>query len=546
LTAHPARFNVAGMDGGNAKNPKWIRVIDLAALERQGCTLVRQEGRQIALFATPRGVFACNNRCPHEGYPLSEGTLDEACRLTCNWHNWKFDLASGANLDRGEGLRVYPLRITEGAVWLDVADPPAEARRAHLLASLEAAFHDNDYERIARELARLARLGDPLEALRAAIGWSWERLEYGWTHAYAGMADWLTLHAERQDDAEAQAICLLEPLDHLAENCLRREPHPFAAGERPWREDEFIGAIEAEDEAAAVASLRGAFAAGLHFADLERGFSRAALAHYADFGHSLIYVAKAGELIARLGPAVEAPLLLSLARSLVYATREELIPEFRDYAAARRDWGGSPQAPAAAAYEGLGVRRALALTAAHGAAPPLELYRALLGANARNLLRLDLRFQTRVDQPMADNAGWLDVTHGITFANAVRRQCGKFPELWPAGLLQMACFAGRNSAFVDPGPDAEPGAGPWQVADPAAFFAAAIEGLLDHGQPESIVAVHLLKTTLAVRAEATSGAAGEAAATLLAGLNRYLHSPLRRRHVRRTMRQAMVFAALGD
>ena len=133
-------------------------------------------------------------------------------------------------------------------------------------------------------------------------------------------------------------------------------------------------------------------------------------------------------------------------------------------------------------------------------------------------------------------------THGITFANAVRRQCTKFPELWPDGLLQMACFAGRNSGFVDRSVEIDA----WHVTDPEAFFAAAIEKLLDHGCDENIVAAHLLKTTLAARAEVTSGAAGEGSELVLAGLNRFLHSPLRRRHVRRTMRQAMAFVARGE
>ena len=274
------------MDGGG-KNPNWIRAIDVEALERKGRAILRHDGRQIALFATPEGVRACNNRCPHEGYPLSEGTLgqggDASCVLTCNWHNWKFDLATGANLDRGEALRVYPVKLEDGAVWLDLTDPPVEARRARIMTSLKGAFEDEDYERMARELARLSALGDPLDAARAAIAWSWDRLEYGWTHAYAGMACWLRLRAERAGDRDAGLAALLESLAPLAENCLRQESHPFAEGERPWREADFLAAIEAEDEAAAVTCLRGAFAGGLHFADLERAFARAALAHYADF-----------------------------------------------------------------------------------------------------------------------------------------------------------------------------------------------------------------------------------------------------------------------
>src|SRR5262249_18383965 len=274
-------------------------------------------------FATPAGIRACNNRCPHESYPLSEGTLAEGesgCVLTCNWHNWKFDLASGVNLDRGENLRVYPVKLEEGGIWLDLTDPPVETQRARVMASLRSAFDDEDYERLARELARLTALGDPTDALRSAILWSWDRLEYGWTHAYAAMACWLQLRDERAGDSEAGLAALLESLAPLAENCLRQVRHPFAEDERPWDEAGFLAAVEAEDEGAAVAFLRGALAAGLHVGDLDRALTRAALAHYAGFGHSLIYTAKACELIQRLGPGVEAPLLLSLVRSLIYAS----------------------------------------------------------------------------------------------------------------------------------------------------------------------------------------------------------------------------------
>jgi hypothetical protein len=462
--------------------------------------------------------------------------------LTCNWHNWKFDLSTGANLDRGEGVRIYPVKLEQGAVWLDLTDPPLEAQRARLLASLRSAFDDEDYERLARELARLSAIGDPLEALRAAIAWSSERLEYGWTHAYAGMACWLRLREERAGDAEAGLAALLESLAPLAEDCLRQERHPFTESEQAWSEEDFLAAVEAEDEDAAVAYLRGALTGGLHIGDLDRAFTRASLTHYADFGHSLIYVVKAGELIQRLGPSVEAPLLLALTRSLIYATREDLIPEFRDYAGALASWGGESAAPAAAAYRGLNERRALALTAAHGGAASLELYRALLGANAHNLLAFNIALQARVEQPVTDNANWLDVTHGITFAEAVRRQCIKFPALWPQGLLQMACFAGRNSRFNDPGVRLED----WRVADEASFLRRTVDFLFDHGREENIVAVHLVKTVLAARGELAQGLPDEDRTVLLAGLHRFLESPLPRRHIRRTVKQAMTLAAFRD
>ncbi len=122
----------------------WIEVAALDALRAKGKLVVRHEGKQVALFDTPLGIRACNNRCPHEGYPLSDGTLDGTCALTCNWHNWKFDLETGENLLGGDRLRVYPTALRDGAVWIDIADPPAAARQAEAMANLREAFDDQD------------------------------------------------------------------------------------------------------------------------------------------------------------------------------------------------------------------------------------------------------------------------------------------------------------------------------------------------------------------------------------------------------------------
>ena len=520
----------------------WTRAASLEALKRKGRLVFRTAGRQIALFDTPQGVLACNNRCPHEGYPLREGSLDDRCILTCNWHNWKFDLQSGRNLYGGEGLRTYPVDVRGDDVWIDLADPPYAERRAEILASLAEAREDNAYERMAREIARLRRLGaDPLDALREAIHWSFDRMEFGWTHAYAGAADWLTLHDENEGDDETRLACVLESVAHIADDVLREPRHPFPDGVRPWDEEAFVAAVEDEDQGAAVAMLRGGLARGLGFADFERALSRAALAHYNDFGHSLIYVTKAGRLIERLGPGVAEPLLLSLARGLVFATREDLIPEYRGYAKALARWGGATNGadPAPADWRGLGIGKALARAAASSTAPPTRLFHALLGANARNLLTFDAEHQDRVRIPIDDNVGWLSFTHGITFANAVRLQCSRFPELWPPALLQMACFSGRNAPYTVSEENGES----WRVEDVDAFLDSAVEGLYDHGAGEFIVSVHLLKTVLAAREELRADPPPDVANLLSAGINRFLHARLKRRQVRRSVYQAMKFVA---
>ena len=110
--------------------------------------MVRIDGRQIALFHSSEGVRACNNQCPHEGYPLSEGNLSDGCILTCNWHNWKFNLNTGQNLFGGDRLRTYPVDIRGDEIWVDLADPPYEDQYASIMDSLRDAFDDHSYDRI--------------------------------------------------------------------------------------------------------------------------------------------------------------------------------------------------------------------------------------------------------------------------------------------------------------------------------------------------------------------------------------------------------------
>ena len=153
------------------------------------------------------------------------------------------------------------------------------------------------------------------------------------------------------------------------------------------------------------------------------------------------------------------------------------------------------------------------------------------------MVQFDLAHLDDLDQPYGSDFGWLDLTHSLTFAEAVLAICSKFPELWPAGLLQMACFSGRNIGRQDADVDPEE----WMVPDPDAFFAEVERTLFDHGHDRYIVSVHLLKTSLAVRSLLWSGETGRSGELALAALNRLLHSPLRRKMVRRTARQAMRF-----
>src|ERR1700746_3655811 len=301
-----------------------------------------------------------------------------------------------------------------------------------------------------------------------------------------------------------------------------------------------MAAVEAEDETAAIAHIRGALAQRLPYTSLRGAFGEAALAHYAAFGHCAIYTLKAGQLIERLDEAVAEPVLLALTRMLVRARREERLPEFRGYAKALAEWDGSGAAAARASdFIGLSIDGALRQTLACAGRPISELYDALLGAAAFNLLHFDTEFEPATDNAIADNVGWLDFTHALTFANACRHICEERPDLWPRAALQLALFVGRNRKYVRPNDDVAQ----CHVEHRSAFLADATKALYDHGIPEPIIACHRLKVLIALEDELRASPAAAWAATACAAVDRYLHTPMKRHHGLRLAAQALDFVA---
>ncbi len=521
----------------------WIDVAATDELKAAKKLVVRHEGRQILLMETPAGIFACFNRCPHEGYPLREGSLSgdaDNCVLTCNWHNWKFDLVSGETLVGGDKLRRFPVRRTGTRIEIDIVADDAATRRTAILAGLEKALYDDDAQRQSRETARLMQLKlDPLDAVRHALTWASDRLEFGTTHAIGAAPDWLML--ARDVPAEDALVALGEILAHLSDDARDRTRYPFALGVEDWDEVKFAAAIEAQDESTALRLMRGGLARPLSTDSWRRVLAKIGLAHYADFGHALIYAVKSVDLIDSLGQDMAEPLLSAYVRSLCYSAREDLLPEFRTYADELARWGKTDNVIGTIASDHLlrgSAKSAMAMTRSWSSLAGRQvIWPVLLEAAAWQLLHADEARFWSVDQRLSENANWLDFTHTLTFAEAGLQAASLSPELWPAILLQLACFIGRNSAFVDPECDVAH----YLVDDPATFWREARAGLLDHGRGRFIISAHLTKTLLA--AERLGAAQPNLAPLLASALNRFLKALIKERHTRRTARQMLDLVA---
>ena len=103
---------------------------------------VKLAGRSLLLTRVNGEVYACDNKCPHLGLPLTKGAVADGT-VTCPFHGSKFDLCSGANLDwvaalggklplpmwsrklvalgrAPAPLTTYPAREAQGAVYVEI------------------------------------------------------------------------------------------------------------------------------------------------------------------------------------------------------------------------------------------------------------------------------------------------------------------------------------------------------------------------------------------------------------------------------------------
>ena len=109
----------------------WQRVAGIDELPEGRVKTVTAGTVSLALTHVDGGYYAMDNRCPHQGGPLGEGTIervgDGQCWLRCPWHGWDFDPKTGkppgGHEDSGQTL--YPVEAREDGIYVGLpAEPP--------------------------------------------------------------------------------------------------------------------------------------------------------------------------------------------------------------------------------------------------------------------------------------------------------------------------------------------------------------------------------------------------------------------------------------
>ena len=161
----PVTAPAAGGDGATRATTEAVGTVDEWAV---GTMRMRKvDDRAVAVVRTESGFHAIDNACPHQGYGLATGSLDGEL-LTCQWHNWKFDVRTGRCLMGEEDVACHPVEIADGEVRVTVTRPTVEEQRARLWPSLLRGIEADHGGQIARDSVRLLQSGaSPAEIISA-------------------------------------------------------------------------------------------------------------------------------------------------------------------------------------------------------------------------------------------------------------------------------------------------------------------------------------------------------------------------------------------
>jgi toluene monooxygenase system ferredoxin subunit len=100
----------------------WQRVTGLDDLWSGEMRAARVAGWPVLLVNVGGQVRAFEDRCAHQGVPLSQGRLHGGV-LTCCAHEWQYDLATGHCLNPCNiALKAFPVEVRDGEIWVEITD----------------------------------------------------------------------------------------------------------------------------------------------------------------------------------------------------------------------------------------------------------------------------------------------------------------------------------------------------------------------------------------------------------------------------------------
>lgn len=220
MTSDEQSFPVPSISDIDTENLVYHRLCPADELEEGDGKPFQVEGTHLAVFKYQGGYYAVDNRCPHMGYPMSEGSVRDGV-LICHWHHWEFDLKSGGCfLASGDDLKAFPVEARDdGYLYVGLAKGEPEAARKRMIErgkrALEQGLKDRSSFFIAKAVTALRAAGaTPKEIIQQGLYYGANKTSEGWS---SGVAI-LTLAANLWDeiDEDDQNLFLVHGLTQIS------------------------------------------------------------------------------------------------------------------------------------------------------------------------------------------------------------------------------------------------------------------------------------------------------------------------------------------
>ncbi len=437
----------------------WIRVASLADLRQRGVIVVRGADRPIAVYAHDGEVSAVDNRCPHMGFPLHRGTVQDGI-LTCHWHHARFDLCSGCTFDLfADDVEAYDTEVRDDEVFVAPLPRPRDAA-AHYRRRLREGMEQNLSLIQAKAIAGLLKAGADYREIVREVALFGVRYRDGWGAGLTSLTVLANLYPYLGE--ETGYLALYQGARRVAADAAGQEPrrdrHPLENESvsfetlKRWLESwTVVRQRDAAERTVLTAIANGAERASL--TDLH--FSAATKRFFADTGHLTDFSNKAFEMLDLIGwehaprvlPAVMQQLASARGGEEMNAWRHplDLVPPLNALAAELpdllrqgegRQW--NQERALGDAIQGddpLAVLAAIRSALVEGARPE-QVGKSLCYAAAMRIAR----FGT------ANEFGdWISALHTFSYCNALHQALRRSPT---SGVLRGALH-GAISVYLD-------------------------------------------------------------------------------------------------
>jgi len=420
-----------------------VRAGSLSELQTTGRLLTKVGTLPVVVFWHDDTAFAIEDRCPHLGFPLHQGTV-EAGLVTCHWHHARFDLASGCTLDLwADDARGFDVELRGDDVFVSPrvhADPIG-----HLQTRLRNGLEDDISLVVAKSVLGLLEVGvPPAEIVRTGVEFGARYRRQGWGAGLTVLVAMANLLPHL--DYEDHALALVHGLGFVARDTSNHAPR-FAVGALETHDvptdrlaNWYRRFVETRASDAAERTLETALAEPGQLGEVEEMMFAAVTDHvFIDGGHTIDFTNKAFEAVEQLGKDAAGEILPTLVRQTTAASRSEEFSEWRyphDHAAiARRTINalddalaaGRPERGAFTDVGALGwqlldddpdVVAAALLDAIRTGADEEQVGRAIAYAAALRIVRFHVQ---------NDHGDWDTVHHAFTAANGLHQALQRRP-----------------------------------------------------------------------------------------------------------------------